>query len=89
MLMDISSQLGHQGGVLSMIHEDVKETKQEAKATNGKVLKLRSDVDDLQQQLLQLKELPVKPKGIDWQKTLVFLGAIATIIAFTIEKLWK
>lgn len=92
-ILEIHQQLGHQGGVLSMIHDDVKETKKEAKKTNGRVNTLENQVATLQQQMMQLKKVPQESNKnvltIDWQKLLIFMGAIATIAAFTIEKLWK
>lgn len=88
-LMEIHQTLGHHGGILSTIRDDVAETKKEAKKTNGRVNTLENQVVTLQQQMLQLKGVPHKaPITLDWQKIVLFLGAIATILAYVIEKVW-
>lgn len=89
--MEIHQTLGHHGGILSIIRDDVGETKKEAKKTNGRVNTLENQVLTLQQQMMQLKGVPKEKKEgivLDWQKILIFMGAIATIAAYVIEKLW-
>lgn len=101
-LMDIHQQIGGLTASVAAVAEDVretkadgKETKKQAYATNGKVLRNIEDIKVLQTQLNQLKPVTEKPvtvkKAVEvtWQHIVLFLGGAATLIAFTIERLWK
>ena len=99
-LYDIHAQLGRHGALLETISQDVVETKAEAKNTNGRVsrLELREEgrdgkVLELAGAYMQLKEtVNLKPKEswfkLDWQKLVLILGSIATLIALVIEKMY-
>lgn len=99
-LFEVHQQLGRYGALLETIAEDVKETKREAKNTNGRVsrLELREEgrdgkVLELAGAYMQLKDAVAnKPKEswfkLDWQKLVLILGSIATLIALVIEKMY-
>lgn len=53
-LLRIERQLGKTEAVLNAIQEDTKEIKQEAKYTNGKIIKLRKDVDAIKEDVSAL-----------------------------------
>lgn len=100
-LMDVHKQIGAQGALLQSISRDVRETKAEAKNTNGRVSKLEmreeardEKVLELAGAFLQLQTDIKKPTAeswfkLDWQKMILFFGSLATILALAIERLWR
>ena len=97
-LLRIERTLGNLDARASSMSEDIKEIVKEAKYTNGKVMKLRDDVDRTKQDIATLYQavnaVPVQhdvKKGglftLTWERLLFIFGSVATLIAFVIEKL--
>lgn len=98
-LLRIENRLGKHEAMLEAIQEDTKDTRSEAKYTNGKVRKLvtemetaQNDIKALYQSISSLPHTHIEVKkqsifSMSWEKLLFILGSVATLIAFVIEKI--